>query len=799
MSNRFTGPLLIVGAVLVVMHGFWLGDRMTYQQVDLLAFWLPRWCALGHALQAGHIPTWLPNQFGGVPFASDPQSGWLYLPVMVLFSVMSCTRALGLVITLNPIIAGVGLYGFLRIERLDRPVATVGGLILALSMAGSSIALSMPFSGMLAWTAVALAGAAGFMRSRRLAGQIGWLAMTNLALSQVAGAHLTDGLVVGVGVVGLYVLGRIVTDVRSDERRLGRSGLAAVALFGAFPFLAAAAVIPRLALLPRTSIGHGYRALGTLATQLSGVPTPTPLYTRGIGVWYLTAFARGPGAYVGAVAILLVAAGVWSKRWRIPALAFAAMGLIGWLLNLDPIISSYRIRTFALTHAIGELWLRSPFRFRYLLPLAFAGLAAYGLQSWTEMPRTTGRRSLARRSLWLAGPLLVFALLPIVAGAHVSSYLLLAAGSLATVPLLLSISRGRMWLVTAVPLVLVVELVVAGLAGQGGPVPPSAPDVIEQFAGPGLGHGFATYHTPFIDPAAYTTPDPIARALIEARPDHERYLTFDPKISHRLRGFLFQQDPADWAAEEDGRSVVFGLDQAEGYSPVQTDRYWRFVRRIDHKPPYYNSSSFDVLDPAALRVLAVGWVIEPQRLPPPPGGTLVATSGNHRLYRLADPSPRAEMSFAWRVVSPSVSLDSVKTDRDPRSPTVVLERPPTLHGRALTVPPAGTGTATYQEFDAEHVMVQVTASVPGLLVVRNAFDTGWRATVDGRPATVQVADYVDQGVAVPAGKHVVELTYHDGTIGAGLLVSAVSWLALLGLFVGARRPRTPRESRVHVW
>ncbi|HCP61574.1 MAG TPA: hypothetical protein DIU14_03765, partial [Actinobacteria bacterium] len=174
MSNRFTGPLLIVGAVLVVMHGFWLGDRMTYQQVDLLAFWLPRWCALGHALQAGHIPTWLPNQFGGVPFASDPQSGWLYLPVMVLFSVMSCTRALGLVITLNPIIAGVGLYGFLRIERLDRPVATVGGLILALSMAGSSIALSMPFSGMLAWTAVALAGGAGVMRPRPPAGQIGW-------------------------------------------------------------------------------------------------------------------------------------------------------------------------------------------------------------------------------------------------------------------------------------------------------------------------------------------------------------------------------------------------------------------------------------------------------------------------------------------------------------------------------------------------------------------------------------------------------------------------------------------------
>jgi uncharacterized membrane protein YfhO len=113
------------------------------------------------------------------------------------------------------------------------------------------------------------------------------------------------------------------------------------------------------------------------------------------------------------------------------------------------------------------------------------------------------------------------------------------------------------------------------------------------------------------------------------------------------------------------------------------------------------------------------------------------------------------------------------------------------------VEPAGTGTASYQELDAEHVLVRVNASAAGLLVVRNAFDKGWRATVDGRPAPVLVADYVDQGVAVPAGSHVVDLTYHDGAIGAGLLVSAVSWLALLGLYVWARRRRTPRESPVH--
>src|SRR5438046_1172199 len=129
-AHRWAGPALIVASVLVVMHGFWLSNRLTSQQVDLLAFWLPRYCAVGKAAIHGHIQTWLPNQFGGVPLASDPQSGWLYLPAMVLLGLVSCGRALGLFITLQPILAGLGLYWFFRHEGVGRPAATAGGLTL---------------------------------------------------------------------------------------------------------------------------------------------------------------------------------------------------------------------------------------------------------------------------------------------------------------------------------------------------------------------------------------------------------------------------------------------------------------------------------------------------------------------------------------------------------------------------------------------------------------------------------------------------------------------------------------------
>src|SRR5215831_14122492 len=79
------GPALIVACVLFAMRGFLFRGFLSGQHPDILAFWLPRYCYLGHALRAGHVPVWNPLQFAGVPFAADPQSGWLYAPPMLLF------------------------------------------------------------------------------------------------------------------------------------------------------------------------------------------------------------------------------------------------------------------------------------------------------------------------------------------------------------------------------------------------------------------------------------------------------------------------------------------------------------------------------------------------------------------------------------------------------------------------------------------------------------------------------------------------------------------------------------------
>src|SRR5207248_5998081 len=76
------------------------------------------------------------------------------------------------------------------------------------------------------------------------------------------------------------------------------------------------------------------------------------------------------------------------------------------------------------------------------------------------------------------------------------------------------------------------------------------------------------------------------------------------------------------------------------------------------------------------------------------------------------------------------------------------------------------------------------------VVLRQAYDSGWHATVDGRTATVR-ADPIGQLVLdVPAGHHVVELSHgvHSDFI-AGVALAAATALAWLGFAFRRRGAR----------
>jgi hypothetical protein len=112
----------------------------------------------------------------------------------------------------------------------------------------------------------------------------------------------------------------------------------------------------------------------------------------------------------------------------------------------------------------------------------------------------------------------------------------------------------------------------------------------------------------------------------------------------------------------------------------------------------------------------------------------------------------------------------------------------------LTRPaPSGSGLqARLQvlEDSGDVVRVGVDAAGMGYLVVADPLQHGWTASIDGRPTSLLAADHALVAVAVPGGRHVVELRSDPPGWDLGLVLSGVSIASLLGLFlVSARRRR----------
>ena len=166
-----------------------------------------------------------------------------------------------------------------------------------------------------------------------------------------------------------------------------------------------------------------------------------------------------------------------------------------------------------------------------------------------------------------------------------------------------------------------------------------------------------------------------------------------------------------------------------------------------------------------------------------PASASVARAGAPEFFVMRfRPLPRAVVVPEAVVVEPSRAMEAVLDERlDPRR-TVVLETGTAFGADSQERSEAGAARAV--ERGPGRLKLEVRSAGEAVLVVFNTFERGWRATVDGKPQPVLVADAAFQGVRLPGGDHVVELRYHPRGLLAGF---ALAGLGIAGLLVSAAR------------
>jgi Gpi18-like mannosyltransferase len=269
-------------------------------------------------------------------------------------------------------------------------------------------------------------------------------------------------------------------------------------------------------------------------------------------------------------------------------------------------------------------------------------------------------------------------------------------------------------------------------------------------------------------------------------------------VKERGGGRVYAGDRANW-----------GADYKVGYVPVHAwlaDRgvdaigfTFRTVESLSADP----EAAFDETNPSQYQMFDVRWLLLPADHPPPVPATLVATSGDNKLYEV-------DTSGYFQVVDRAPALKANRTNVAAATagfrasnlasqgiyPGVAFAGaaapPSTFDGTTPPPGPAGLVLSQSEDLADGRFDASVLARRKAVVLLKATYDPRWAVTVDGKPAQTSMMAPSLVGVTIGPGTH--EIAFRYRSYGNYLLLFGIGLLALLALVVlGARTARGGKE------
>jgi len=792
-ADRLAGAALALLVVLLFRESVLQGG--VFYKRDIHLIWHAQTEGFVRAVASGAFPLWDPSPAFGQPLLADPAQQVLYPPTwlnLVLPPWVDYTLfAFG-----HVLLSGIAFLALARRWGLSAVAALAGAAAWVLSGPFLSLVDLWHHFASAAWIpAVFLAAERAIERRGRRDVLVLGLA---IGLQVLAGS--ADVCAMTLGALAVWVA------VVHVERKRWREGLpllaggaAALAVGAALSsglWLAALDVASRssrreLAEAVRTYWSAHPAAL--LETLLAGIPGRLPLSAP----WRAALFeSREPflaSLYLGLPAAGLVVAAFAGpgsggrRRW-----ALAAVGLGAAALALGRHAPAYDLVT-ALVPPLRVL--RYPVKAMVLVAFAWAGLVALGTEAWRRS--ASGRRW----ALAVVVPLGVLACLAAASALSLASglppwgRLLVAVDPVPNTAIALARGLGR----EAILAVLVLALAAwRGRTGTGAPTL-AALAALAAIADLALAH---PRPNPSAPKALYTHRPEVLAALGD--PASTRVYSYDYSETGRAQRWLGRPSAHALARLPDGwrpdAAIALGLQMI--LAP-QTPGRWGLRQGFDIDYRGLQAEPLAGLTRLARlaegrpeevrRVLRVGAITHVVALHRVAGDLLrpVAEFPSFfpdpvRVEAVPEPLPRAYAVGGVRVADGIHGLVAlVDPAFDPRREIVLPE------GRPGAAPEGFRGQVRIVRESASRVLLDAELAAHGYVVLVDGYDPGWRARVDGRPAPLLRANVAFRAVAVPAGRHAVEMAYRPPAALAGLLVSGITAMALAVALLSPwmRRPR----------
>jgi hypothetical protein len=767
--------IVIVLAVLAV--NFW--SRYNLYRLDIVTFYIPWYEHLGSRLRDFDIPGWMPYAMSGSPFAGDPQSGWGYLPAMVIFTIAPSLSGYIAFVAFHVLLAAAGAYLYARIIGIGPVGAFAAGATFTLGNFMERTACCTIHMQVAVWIPVIFLCYELSRRSRSIAGRYGWLVAAGIGTGQMIAGWVGQGAYYGCLAVGVYLLYRTFLnrnefkDIRDRLRSLALTALV-VGVVGVAT--AGPALVPRLSTVSRSNLADLYEGEEGSESGWSIASVPFRIFsdTSSTMRWYL-----------GAAVLTAAIAGACLAVRRRHGLFFIlyGLGVMSLILARSPLSD-----LLSLLPKFSELHIHSPDRVYVVLFLAPAVLAGWLVHTVLDpkwRPRSYAPAAICAVVLPTIALVAAIAIIEWDRDIRVrtdqirNSALVIVA---VATGLLIRKQWARRLAAVAVILLLLYD--------------PAGALVRERIENDNRREQLTT----LVDDTL--TANGAALWLQERARSGElfRYFGYDQvqlMADGRIEAYhAHRSEPETLSILVLNRGIQFHLYDVQGYNPVQIDRYVELITAVNGVEQTYHAANVlaSGLDSPLLNQLNIRYIVVPRDLPPGRPDLLHLTQRYPTVY--ADDQARIlqnpnALPRAWI----AHNTDEEETDddiltkfslglADPSKSVLLTTESPELEQPA----DASAESVEITSYEPDEIRLTVTATATGMVVLSEIWDPGWEATIDGKATEVYRANAVLRGVIVTSGTHEIVLTYPANTVKYSLLLYLIPIAALLAIPVIGRRP-----------